>query len=119
MARKPRTALKMAGAIAGVAFLFAAGCELQEGPPDNAEYIVDDGRRVYISPPCFDAAADAGDLEYVAAFQSSPRSVTHRELSALNYTPEPQCRRSAGFSGATYSPLRAVLVRSGLIGSPS
>lgn len=88
---------------------------MQEGPPDNALYIVDDDRKVYMSPPCF----DKGGLAYLAAFDAAPRTVTRSELRPLHYQPEAQCRENGGFSGNAWSLTRLALSSVGLWPTPS
>ncbi len=78
---------------------------IQEGTHPDALVVVDDVRRIYISLPCMSEAT----MEYFAAFEGQPRTVTLDEAYELDYDPEPWCRDQDGFGGSSASLLRVVL----------
>ena len=109
----------------------SCGVEFDEGMPDNAMLVVDDVRKVYVSPPCMEQASARGDLAYVAAFQSTPRVVEAGEVrgKGKGYAPEEGCINmsfagpgdapSGGFGGVAIGPIRELLVLTGLAERPS
>ena len=103
---------RMKDLVARVAMVFFAVIviglyvSIQEGTHPDALVVVDDVRRVYISPPCMSEAT----MEYLAAFEGQPRTVMRNEaVYELDYDPEPLCREQGGFGGSSASLLRVVL----------
>lgn len=127
----PPSVVRLGAAALIVVGLALFGIEFQETMPDNALLVIDDKRKVYVSPPCMDEAARVGNLAFLASFESEPRTVTAIEVrGGKGYSPDRECVNMSidgpyrdepygGFSGIAFSALRQLLDTAGIAKRPS